>query len=312
MHGTKPRDRALILANPRSRRAGAAGWRETVLAELSRRYATELTEPGDASETTRLARKAAADGVAVIIAAGGDGTVNLVAQGLAGTQAALGIIPLGSANDLAREYRLPRSPPDAAHRILVGSVRTMDLIEIGGRVFCGVGGLALVSRSALAVTRFKQRSTAARRLGDALGGQVYRVAAAVALFGPALDDVIRVHYRDPSTGECRQVETVASAVFVTNHRTVGGGLVVPVAADPCDGVLEVCLVPARTRVSLMLNFSRLSVGARIPEGVLVPLRATGATIETTREDAFVADGELLTEGRRFTVRVLPGALRIVV
>jgi diacylglycerol kinase family enzyme len=88
-------------------------------------------------------------------------------------------------------------------------------------------------------------------------------------------------------------------------------MALPVDADAADGVLELCYVPARPRHSLMLNFARLSVGAPIPEGVLVCVRATEVTIETGREDAFVADGELLARGRRFTVRVRPGALRIV-
>src|SRR5690242_9126657 len=77
-------NRAVILANPRSRLAGGRDWRDAALGALSTRYASELVEPGSARETTELARAAAADGVAVVIAAGGDGTINAVAQGLAG------------------------------------------------------------------------------------------------------------------------------------------------------------------------------------------------------------------------------------
>jgi len=108
-------NRAVILANPRSRLAGGRDWRDAALGALSTRYASELVEPGSARETTELARAAAADGVAVVIAAGGDGTINAVAQGLAGSRTSLGILPLGSANDLAREYRVPK-PVDAAAR----------------------------------------------------------------------------------------------------------------------------------------------------------------------------------------------------
>jgi diacylglycerol kinase family enzyme len=87
--------------------------------------------------------------------------------------------------------------------------------------------------------------------------------------------------------------------------------VLPVDADATDGVLEICYVPARRRLSLMLNFARLSIGAPIPAGTLVAVRATEATIETGREDAFVADGELMATGRRFSVRVRRGALQII-
>jgi diacylglycerol kinase (ATP) len=305
-------DRALILANPRARLAGARDWRPAAIAALSRRYATELVEPRDARETTTLARSAAEEGIAVVAAAGGDGTINVVAQGLAGTHTALGILPLGSANDLAREYGVPKSVAAAARRIAEGEPHAIDLVAIGDRVFCGVGGLALVARAALAVTRFKQRSPTRRRIADFLGGNVYRIAATAALLAAwTIDDQLRITYRDANSGESRSSELRASALFVANHRTLGGGLVLPVEADPTDGSLEICYVPSRARHSLMLNFARLSAGAVIPPGVLETIRATEATIETGREDAFVADGELLAAGTRFEVRVLPRALRIV-
>jgi diacylglycerol kinase (ATP) len=282
------------------------------VAELERRYATELVEPRSAADTVRVAHEAAAEGYAVVIAAGGDGTVNAVAQGVSRTQTALGILPLGSANDLAREYGVPPVAWAAARRIAEHQPRVTDLVEIGGRVFCGVGGLALVSRAALAVTRFKQYSQSARRVADLLGGQVYRLSATAALLRPwPLDDRLRIDYRDADRGDRHQFETRASAAFVANHRTLGGGLVLPVDANPTDGVFELCYVPARPRYSLVLNFARLSAGARIPDGVLVRVRATEATIVTGREDAFVADGELLARGTEFRVRILAGALRVI-
>ena len=159
---------------------------------------------------------------------------------------------------------------------------------------------------------FQLQPPAARRLANILGGHVYRISATLALLRPwSLDDQLRIDYRDAEHGDRHRFETRFSAAFVTNHRTLGGGLVLPVDASASDGVLELCYVPARPRHSLMLNFARLSAGAPIAGGVLVRVRATEATIETGRDDAFVADGELLATGRRFTVRVLPGALRLI-
>jgi diacylglycerol kinase family enzyme len=313
MSPTNSDARAVILANPRARRAGGPHWRKAAVAELSRRYATEVAVPRSARDTTILARAAAAAGVAVVVAGGGDGTINAVAEGLAGTSTALGILPLGTANDLAREYRIPATLEAAARRIVEGEPRTVDLVQIGDRVFCGVGGLALVARTALAVTRFKERSGVARRVADFFGRHVYRLSATAALLARwQIDDTVRIAYREPESGMRKMLDTRASAVFVTNHRTLGGGLVLPVDTSPSDGVLEILYAPARARHSLMLNFARLSMGAWIPPGVLLPLRATEATITTGKEDAFVADGELLAEGRKFEVRVMPRALRIIV
>jgi diacylglycerol kinase family enzyme len=306
------RDRALIIANPHSRLAAALDWRAVAIAAMERRYAAELSEPRDADDTVRVAHEAAAQGYAVVVAAGGDGTVNAVARGIARTRTALGIFPLGSANDLAREYAIPLDIAAAARRIAEREARSVDLGELDGRVFCGVGGLALVSRAALAVTRVKQMGGVARRATNLLGRHVYRLSATAALLGRwRLDERIRFDYLDAERGGRLKFETFASAVFVTNHRTLGGGMVLPVDANAGDGVLELCYVPSRPRHSLLLNFARLSAGTPIPAGVLVSVRATEATIETSREDAFVADGELLARGRCFSVKVLPKALRII-
>lgn len=276
-------------------------------------YEVELATPDSAAATTRFARDAAAAGCALVVAAGGDGTVNAVAQGLCGSGTALGILPLGSANDLAREIGVPRRDIAAAARLIATRrVRSSDLGSVSGRVFCTVGGVALVARATLAVTRFKQRSRIARRCADLLGGGVYRISATATLAGGReLDESIRLQYRDVESGDRRELEVRASALFVANHRTLGGGLVLPVATDACDGVLEICVVPSRSRLSLLLNFGRLSAGRPIPPGVIQVLRATEVTIETARDDAFVADGELLATGRRFDVRVVPGGLRVV-
>jgi diacylglycerol kinase family enzyme len=151
-----------------------------------------------------------------------------------------------------------------------------------------------------------------RRIADLLGDRVYRVSATAALLSTwPLDDRLRIDYRDVERGGRHQFETMASAVFVTNHRTLGGGLVLPVDANPADGVLEICYVPARSRHSLVFNFARLSAGSPIAPGVLVSLRVTEATIETGRPDAFVADGELLAQGRRFRIAVRRSALRLI-
>jgi diacylglycerol kinase (ATP) len=306
-------ERALVLVNPRARGVRAGGWHEHTLSEIASRYAVQIVAPASAAEVSAAARAAVGEGYAIVVAAGGDGTVNAVAEGLRGATTALGILPLGSANDLARELGIPRHDVRAAARVIAtGRPRLTDLGMVGERIFCGVGGMALVARSALAVTRFKQRSEASRRIADGAGGSVYRISATAALFGARrLDDRFHIDYVDGSRGERHLLEMRAAALFVANHRTLGGGLVLPVHSKPNDGALEICVVPRRSRISLMLNFARLSAGLSIPPGVLQIVRATEAIITTSRDDAFVADGELLASGRRFEIRVLPLALRII-
>lgn len=307
-----PAHRGLLLLNPRARGALRSGWREAALPVLEKRGSIEVVTPSSAEETASLARAAADQGFGVVIAAGGDGTVNTVASGLAGSGTALAILPLGTANDLARELGIPSEPRAAAERIIEGAARTVDVVEVNGRPFVGVGGLALVAQSAIAVTRAKERSPTTRGLANLFGGSVYRVSAAANLLGRwRISDAMRITYRLPDDAQAHIRELRVAALFVTNHRTAGGGLVLPVDANPSDGVFELCVVAERARHSLVVNFARLSAGRPLAAGVLEPLRASHAIIETENDDAFVADGELLAAGRRFELSVRPRALRLI-
>ncbi|MDE6000674.1 MAG: acylglycerol kinase family protein, partial [Bacteroidaceae bacterium] len=98
---------------------------------------------------TELAKEAARQGVDVVCAIGGDGTVNEVAGGLVHTQTALAIIPSGSGNGLARHLRIPTDPLSAIKIINRGLVHTMDYGVVNGRPFfctCGVGFDAFISQ----------------------------------------------------------------------------------------------------------------------------------------------------------------------
>ena len=302
----------LLVVNPRARGALRGGWRAAALPILQASGRLEIAAPESAEKTANLARDAARAGYGVVIAAGGDGTVNTVARGLAGTGTPLGILPLGTANDLARELGIPREPAAAAKRIVEGVARTVDVVEVNGRPFVGVGGLALVSQSALAVTRVKERSPTARGIANLFGGAVYRISATANLLGRwRISDAMRITYRSPEDASEQVRELRVAALFVANHRTAGGGIVLPLDANPSDGVFELCVVAERARSSLVVNFARLTAGRELGPDVLVPLRASHAVIETANDDAFVADGELLAEGRRFELSIRPGALRII-
>lgn len=307
-----PARRALVVVNDRSRLAGRHGWRDAVDCALAAHMETAFVFPSSAAETSRLARDASAEGCDLVVAAGGDGTVNAVASGLLGTTCALGILPLGTANDLARELGVPRDLEGAARRLVEGEARLVDVVDVNGRPFLGVGGLALASQSALSVTRMKERSPLARSVANLVGSSVYRLAATANLLGRwRISDAMRLEYRSMTNGAQETRELRVAAMFVANHRTTGGGLVLPVEADPRDGAFELCLVPERNRLSLTLSFGRLSAGVPLPTGVIVPIRTTHATIDTSFDDAFVADGELLASGRHFELSVRPRALSVI-
>ena len=102
-----------------------------------------------AGHATELALRAVSEGREVVVAAGGDGTVNEVAQGLAGSDTVLGLMPLGSVMNVARTLWVPRDLQGAARTIAEGKVLAMDMGRIGERFFLEAAGVGLDAGSSV-------------------------------------------------------------------------------------------------------------------------------------------------------------------
>ncbi len=137
--------KVLLLVNPFSSSV-TARTRVVIRKALAGDHEVELVETARRGHATRLAQGAAADGVDVVVALGGDGTVNETANGLAGTDTALAVLPGGSTNVFARTIGLPNDPIEATAVTLealeAGSIRRVGLGSVNGRYYCfhvGVG-----------------------------------------------------------------------------------------------------------------------------------------------------------------------------
>ena len=306
---------ALVIANPNARRVRRGEWRKPTERALGRRYGIEIVSTGSATEASELvrARMEAEQRPAVVVAAGGDGTVRLVAQELAGTGVPLGVIPLGTGNDFARANGIPDDIPGAIERIVRRSTRAIDLLEVNGRPFVTAGGVGLGAHTALVVPWIKALHPLARMATESLGGAVYRIAAgANVMLRPGLAERVRITWRVPDEATDRTTELRTHGVFFANQRMMGGGISLPVPADNADGAIDVCVVHDVARVRLLAALTRLLRGSAISSNVFSAWRAVRVTIETERRSAFFGCGDLVAEGTRFDVRVIPGALRVMV
>ena len=306
---------ALVVANPHARRVGRGDWRKPTERALGRRYGIEIVSPRTADEAADLVRTrmAADQRPAVVVAAGGDGTVRLVAQELAGTGVPLGVLPLGTGNDFARANGIPNDISKAIETIVRRSTRAIDILEVNGRPFVTAGGIGIGAHSALVVPWIKALHPLARMAADSLGNGIYRVAAgANVMFRPGLAGEVRLTWRVPGEMTDQTLEVRTHGVFVANQRTLGGGLALPVPADNADGALDVCVVHDVARVRLLAALTRLLRGSAIASNVFSAWRAVRLTIDTERRSAFFGCGDLMTEGTHFDVRVVPGALRVLI
>jgi diacylglycerol kinase (ATP) len=168
----------------------------------------EVLVGGTADETGRLARRAVAEGLDVLVALGGDGLVSLAHQSVAGTDVRLGIVPCGTGNDAARALGLPLGDPvAAADVVLSGRTRVVDLGRADGRTFLAVLSSGFDSRV----------NERANRMTRVKGPVRYRLAmlAELGTFRP-------VPYRLVLDGEPLDVE--AMLVAVGNGPSYGGGM----------------------------------------------------------------------------------------
>ena len=140
----------LYLINPISGTRGKDAVAELVISLTNRdRYDMEVLHTQHAGHATELTRKAVGNGTDIVVAVGGDGTVNEVAAALTDTPAALGIVPCGSGNGLARHLCIPMDTAKAVEIINRGEVHTLDYGTVNNRPFfctCGVGFDAFISQ----------------------------------------------------------------------------------------------------------------------------------------------------------------------
>jgi diacylglycerol kinase family enzyme len=157
--------KVLLISNPTAR-ATEHRVIEQVTQTLTGRFTLEMAESAARDDSTRLARDAVTSGFDAVIALGGDGTVNEVAQALVHTDVALGIIPAGTTNVMARSLGIPPDPRDAsaflASRLDRGGRRRINVGRIGARYFLFGAGMGLDAEVIRAV---EERPEKKRRLG---------------------------------------------------------------------------------------------------------------------------------------------------
>ena len=294
--------RVAVLRNPAAGRGRHGRTVETALATLESDGRTvDVLDAGTVEQAEEACRKAVAEGADALVAVGGDGTVHVGLQAVAGTPAGFGVIPAGTGNDFATAMSLP-SDVVAAARVVSTALsdrrtRAIDLARIAGpdgyeRWFCAVLGAgfdALVNERANAMTWPKGR----RRYDFAIFRELVALRPR--------------HYRLTLDGET--VEQDAVLVAIGNTPTYGGGMKMCPAADPTDGVLDVVVAGPISRLTLLRLQPKVYDGTHIGHPAVVSFRARTVCIEAEGITAY-ADGER-TCRLPITVTAAPGALRLL-
>ena len=252
----------------------------------------------EARDAVRFARAAAHRKYDLVLAAGGDGTINEVVNGLARSewQPRLGVIPIGTANDFARGLQLPESAEDALDVAIFGRPVAIDVAEVNHRCFINVstGGFGA-----------EATESAPREAKRKLGKLAYIVTGAKKLV-----DLKPTQAR--FVGDDGEIYKGKFFFFaVGNARRTGGGTLVTPRADVVDNKLDVVIVPALPRLDFLALLPDLRAGTHLDSEDVLYLQTENLEVEAGTSLRVNADGEAM-RGRAFHYRILERPLSVMV
>ena len=295
----EPPQRVAVIINPIS---GTGGRPDVVRRRID--FATSVLnqhDPGSpllvteyAGHARVLTRDAVRQGATLVIAWGGDGTINEVASELAFGDVALGIVPSGSGNGLARELAIPFDPRAAFDIAFGGRDLVIDAGELDGRLFFNIAGLGLDARIA---HEFASNGLVRR------GFSRYLAIGARELFTFDPDDHTII-------ADGVATRTRALVIALANARQYGNGATIAPYARVDDGKLDVVVVGYRSPWKALLHLPMLFAGriASLPDVKMTT--ANEVEITSARPVVYHIDGEPFVGGASVKARVHFRALRV--
>lgn len=253
-----------------------------------------------------LARRAAEEGAGLVVAVGGDGTVNEVVNGLLAVEGErrpqLAVIPRGTGTDFVRHFRIPTKLEEAVGVALTGAVRPVDAGRVSYRSWDGEDASSYFANAASAGMSgaVAQRANSSSK---ALGGKASFLYATLAVFARWHPSEMEVEV----DGE-RRAGLMYDAI-VANCRYLGGGMAMTPEAEPDDGLLDVLLIGDITRRDLALTLPKVYRGTHLPHPKAEALRGRRVAVRSKTPLPVELDGEQ-PGTTPATFEAVPGALRL--
>ena len=257
----------------------------------------EVKASRSADDAGELAREAADKGYEFVFACGGDGTINNVASRLVNTKTALGILPAGSGNALARELNIPSDPLAAISLLKTGRVRSIDAGKASGRYFFTTAGFAF-------------EGALSRRYNE--GGLASRVRGLAPYYMLALIEYAKFKPDDIELVVDGQTINAAPLILTAaNTSQWGGGAFISPGASVEDGLLDFCVVPKAGIAAAIALWRSVMKGSVEKLRGYERVRGKEAVIRGRKAAFAHVDGEPFECGGELQVSVMQGALRVL-
>jgi diacylglycerol kinase (ATP) len=289
---------ACVIVNPK---AGSAKDLAALLKQIKRIRPAHIWVTAKKGAAKSFARRAVREGYDYVIAAGGDGTLNEVINGVAkrADQIRVGLLPLGTGNDFARSVNLPASVDENLDLLKAGKTTAIDLVQVKSdrtRYFINVSAAGFSGAVNEKLTPKIKRTW---------GPLAYIRCAAAAL--PDL----RAYRTTITFGPGDKLSLDLYNVVVANGQFVAGGTRIAPEADLSDGLLDIILVPKRPGLNLALLTAQFALGKHLNSDAIIFRRAPKISIKSRPGMWFNVDGELIgNEPAEF--EVIPQAIQFIV
>ncbi len=301
----------LIIFNPFSNRGDSKRAIDVALQSLARSGLDfEVKMTGARGHAIELAKEAALAGTSLVVAAGGDGTVNEVANGL--LQAAegrpgvaattLGVLPMGSGNDFAWGLGIRGGVDDAVDRLKQGRTQVIDVARAQfdnapPRYFVNMLGCGFDARVNIEAHKIKRLR----------GFAIYMAAVLKTLLIYFEKPVVRLQMDEQT------LETPAFITFIANGPRLGGGFLAAPQARYDDGLMDICLAADVRRLEVGGLIPKLMKGRHTDHPRITMARTRNITLESAEPLPCQADGETISENlHRISIVTLPARLQVVV
>lgn len=269
----------VVVFNPQAGGGRAAGYRtvlERWIADHSTHALWEIQQTAGPGHGTELAAQAVAQGANVVVAAGGDGTLGEVVNGVAGAGVPVGLLPLGTGNDCARHLGIGTDLLSGLHTLLHGKSHRVDLGKAGDRYFINIAGCGFDA----AVAQRVQQGW--RRLPGTLA-YIGAVLHTLLTFTPVrmrltLDDTPR--------------ELRALMCSVANASSYGGGMRIAPHARMSDGLFDVCVIAEAGRLEFLRTFPSVFRGAHLDHPKVQIYRAQRVSVQSDPPVPVLIDGDV--------------------
>ncbi|RYG00629.1 MAG: diacylglycerol kinase family lipid kinase, partial [Chitinophagaceae bacterium] len=240
-----------------------------------------------------LAEEAERKNYDVIVAVGGDGTINEVASKLVHSEKVLAIIPFGSGNGLARFLNIPLAAKKAIELINTGKYQVIDTAELNGKKFFNMAGMGFDAHLSAVFAGNKKRG----------------LKSYVELGFKEITSYKAQPYKIEIDG--KKYDKDAFAISIANSSQYGNNVYISPQSSLTDGFLDVCIIHPISLVKLPILAFQMITGKTHKSSLVKIIRGKHIKIERTAPDAVHLDGEPRQLGEELEIKIVPASLKII-